>query len=173
VDVTQAVRRALGLLALAGFLVSLVVHVEALGGVDVQAAFPYVMLLHGGMFLVFGPFVLISRSDFSGKQSMRQLAAGLPRWVAVLCGLTFAYAFLNFVLFMVGYQGNPSMSDGKYLLLEHGRLIRELSASQYAAFKANEVRGFSGHWLVFYGIPAAYFLFWKKPESVPLANQAV
>ena len=65
------------------------------------------------------------------------------------------YALVNFALFMIGNQGNPSMSHGKYLLLDHGRLIHELSASQYAASKANEVRGFSGHWLVFYGVPAA------------------
>ena len=166
------VRRGLGLLALAGFLVSLAVHLETLRGVDVQAAFPYVMFLHMGIFLVFGPFILVSRSDFTGKQSMRQLAAGLPRWVVVVGCLTFAYAFLNFVLFMVGYQGNPSISNGKYLLLDHGRLVHELSASQYAAATANEVRGFSGHWLVFYGLPAAYFLLWKKPESVPLADPA-
>ncbi len=164
-DKTLVVRRALGVLALAGFLVSLAVHLEALRGVDVQGAFPHVMLLHMGVFLVFGPFVLMSRSDFTGMQSMWQLAAGLPRWAAVLGGLIFVYALVNFALFMIGNQGNPSMSHGKYLLLDHGRLIHELSASQYAASKANEVRGFSGHWLVFYGVPAAYFLLWKKPKS--------
>ena len=39
-DKTLVVRRALGVLALAGFLVSLAVHLEALRGVDVQGAFP-------------------------------------------------------------------------------------------------------------------------------------
>ncbi|MGO4703257.1 hypothetical protein [Dyella sp. 2RAB6] len=43
--------------------------------------------------------------------------------------------------------------------MNHGQLIREISATEYAGFKAEEVRGFSGHWMVFYFVPAAYFLF--------------
>jgi hypothetical protein len=56
--------------------------------------------------------------------------------------------------------------------MEHGKLIREITATQFAAFKANEVRGFSGHWMVFYFVPAAYFLFWK-PSSIPSPSSGV
>jgi hypothetical protein len=67
---------------------------------------------------------------------------------------------------MVGAEGgSPTIRDGQYLLLEHGKLIRELTASEYRALQTNEVRGFSGHWLVFFFVPAAYFLGNKSNKS--------
>jgi hypothetical protein len=70
------------------------------------------------------------------------------------------------MVFISGTEGgSPTIQDGKYLLLDHGKLIREITAGEYAAFRANQVRGFSGHWLIFYFVPAAYFLGWKSNNS--------
>jgi hypothetical protein len=75
----------------------------------------------------------------------------------------FAYAILNFLIFMkLTEGGNPSIQDGKYVLLNHGTLIREITQAEYHSFCANEVRGFSGHWLVFYFMPFAYFMLRNK-----------
>ena len=60
--------------------------------------------------------------------------------------------------------GSPSIQDGKFVLQSHGRLIRALTEPEYTAFKANEIRGFSGHWMVFYFVPFAYFLFYRAPK---------
>lgn len=37
----------------------------------------------------------------------------------------------------------------------HGQLIKTLTKQEYHHYKANELRGFSGHWLAFYGLAAA------------------
>jgi len=160
-------RAFLGTAAAVGFLASLLVHIAALFGVDVAARLPGVWLLHLGVFAVFVPFVLFARRDFGAQPSLLRISAALPRWVVVLGGAIFAYAIVNFIIFIAGTQGgSPTVQDGKYLLLNHGKLIREITAGEYAAFKANEVRGFSGHWLVFYFAPAAYFLGWKAPKPL-------
>ena len=157
--------RLIGLAALAGFVLSLVVHVSALLGFDVSAKVPYVWSLHVGIFFVFVPLVFSSRKAFGARPSLSEIRKAFPAWVVALGTLILAYAALNFFLFMLATDGgSPSIKDGKFILQSHGKFIRDLSASEYAAFKANEVRGFSGHWLVFYFLPFAYFMF-RKPEA--------
>lgn len=156
----QLLRITLGLAALLGFLLSLLVHIEALKGIDIGASVPYVSWLHAGMFLVFGPFVLISRKELGEDISLVDMAKRLPPWVGLLSIAIFIYVVLNFLLFMYhGVEADAVLKDGKYFLASHGRPIRELTAAESTAFKANELRGISGHWLIFYFVPAAYFLF--------------
>jgi hypothetical protein len=159
-------RYSLGVVALVGFLISLAAHVWALMGTDVASSMPSVWLLHVGIFVVFLPFVLLSRKDFTGNRFWFKMVKGLPWWVAVLGGGIFVYAIVNFVLFMAHREGGtPVVENGKYLLMEHGKLIREITLSEFAAFRANEVRGFSGYWLFFYFVSAAYFLF-RRPSPI-------
>ena len=158
------VRRFFGLLALLGFVLSLIAHLASLTGFDVAAKYPYVWGLHVGIFVVFFPFVLMSRKTLGRKPSFAQIRERFPLWVVAAGAIIFAYAMLNFLLFGLRTEGgSPSTHDGKFVLEEHGRFIRELSPAEYTSLKANEVRGFSGHWLVFYYIPFAYFMFYREP----------
>jgi hypothetical protein len=162
----QLLRSSVGVVALVGFVLALVTHLLALAGVDVAARVHYVWLLHVGIFVVFIPFVICVRMDFGSPPAMSQIRATLPHWASV-CGIAiFAYALVNFLIFMVGTEGGSAeIRDGKFLLLNHGTLIRELTAAQYAAFQLNDIRGFSGHWLVFYSVPAAYFLLGDRSNN--------
>jgi hypothetical protein len=156
----------LALAALFGFLLSLVVHILALSGMDVSAHWPTVWMLHLGIFVVFIPLVISNSKRLGAKPKFADFRADLPGWVLWLGVVFVAYSALNFILFILGTQGgSPDLRDGKYLLLNHGKLIRELTKAEYTALKANEVRGFSGHWLVFYYISFAYFMFVKKRSA--------
>lgn len=153
----------LALIALAGFVLALVVHAAALGGVDVADRMPVVWALHVGVFVVFVPFVFSMRKSLGSKPKWRQLRQALPGWVLLLCLGLMAYAAVNFLVSMQDMQGGSwSIADGKYILSDHGRLIREISAAQYHALQANLLRGFSGHWLVFYFLPFVWFMFGRK-----------
>ena len=153
----------IALIALLGFLVSLAVHISALSGIDVNTHWPSVWVLHFGIFVVFIPFVFSSRKAFGAKLKLAELRGSFPTWVIAVGIAIFAYAAVNFLLFMLATEGgNPDFRDGKYVLLSHGKLIRELTQAEYSSFRANEIRGFSGHWLVFYFVPFAYFMF-RKP----------
>ena len=161
--------RIFGLTALAGFIISLVVHLSALLGIDVSAHFAYVWLLHLGIFVVFFPFAFafFSRNTPGEKPTFTEIRTAFPTWVVVAGACVFTYAVVNFLLFMIATEGgNPAIKNGKYLLLNHGKLVRELTFGEYTAFRANEIRGFSGHWLVFYFFPFAYFVLRKKSTPI-------
>ncbi len=151
-------------LALAGFLVSLWVHVSALRGVDVSRAYPQVWGLHAGLFVVFLPMVFASRRLLGRKPTMRRWRDLLPRPVGLLCGAIFIYAIVNFLLATHSMPGgSPSVQDGQYVLNNHGQ-VTPITAAQYEAAKATELRMFSGHWMVFYFMPFAFFLFALGPR---------
>ncbi len=149
-----------------GFLLSLAVHVAALAGVDVSARVPTVWLLHAGIFVVFIPYVF-SNSRREDRKS-RDLLAALPRWARRAVIFLFGYMFINFAIFIFRASGgNPAMENGKYLLKSHGRVIREITREEYTALRANIVRGFSGHWMLFYFVPFGYFAFGTQHTGNP------
>lgn len=159
-------QRILGYASLIGFVTALVVHIAALTGIDVADRFPAVWGLHVGVFVVFIPFLFSSRKTLGPKPKFAQIRAAFPMWTVGLGICIFAYALVNFALFMLKTEGgNPSIEDGKFVLMNHGTLVRELSAAEYSSFKANVVRGFSGHWLVFYFVPFAYFMFHRESRA--------
>jgi hypothetical protein len=154
----------IGTIALVGFILSLVVHISSLLGLDVAAYFYGVWFLHLGIFAVCVPLAIYTRMD--SQPSLGQVATALPRWVVTVGVVICVYAVANFIIFIAGTEGgSPTIRDGKYLLLEHGKLIREITASEYTAFQVNALRGFSGHWLVFYFAPTIYFLFLSKSNN--------
>ena len=149
-----------------GFCLSFIVHVLALLGVNVLAKVPYLWLLHAGVFAVSIPAAISSRKIFGANPSFSAIRAVFPAWVVALGAVVFTYTLLNFSLFVLATDGgSPSMQNGKFVLQSHGRFIRELSFAQYTAFKANEVRGISGHWLVFYFISFVYFMCRRRTEA--------
>jgi hypothetical protein len=88
--------------------------------------------------------------------------APMPRWARYTVKAFFAYAFINFALFFfLSRGGTPDVRDGKYVLHNHGNVIRELSEDEYELQTAYVVRGFSGHWMIFYLVPALFFRYRK------------
>jgi hypothetical protein len=160
-----------GVAAAAGFLLAAVVHVAALLGHDVEARFPQAGLLHLGIFVVFIPFIVFARQELGNQPDLFQFSASVPRWAATVAAIIMVYAVANFFLSMAHTQGgSPTVENGKYLLIDHGKLIRELTVAEYHALKADVTRRFSGHWLMFYFISAAYLLFGKRP-GLPVQSQ--
>src|SRR5690606_21313269 len=141
---------------------SLGTHAWAVLGNDIASQFPKIWLLHLGMFVVFVPLVLISRYDLGSDPEQEGWAAGLPAWAKILGFCILAYAALNFLLLLAHTGGgSPVVREEKFVLLNHGKVVREISELEYAALSAGQVRGFSGLWLVFYYWPTAYFLLRK------------
>lgn len=125
----------LRLIAVAGFLASLIVHVLALTGL----AGPFgseIWLLHIGVVVVWFPTILIERRLTGGARQAdfwKAPCRGCPGWVNAGVRVLGGYALLNFVIFV-------------------------LQISRYPANEAPDVimyRGLSGHWMFFYYIGAA------------------
>lgn len=121
------------LLALAsiGFLCSALVHVAALLGI-VPPGGDAVYALHAGIFVIWFPVVFLAMRISQGRRGFKSwgpLLSGCPVWLRVFLLALFAYAFVNFFLAMHGKVGHPQQSG---------------------AVAPATLRGFSGHWMLFY-----------------------
>lgn len=151
--------RTLGRIALAGFFLSLLVHVLTFAGINVPSRFPYVWGLHIGMFLVWIPFVLLNRT---GKT-----VSVAPIWAQVIVALVFAYAMLNLLLSdSLGGRGGPDIVSGQYVLTSHGRVLAHVTETEYLMYRARELRTFSAVWMMFYVLPGVYPFFWHERSSI-------
>jgi hypothetical protein len=167
--------------AVAGWLLGLTVHLLALAHINASDTVPFVMLLHVGIFIVWIPMVLkLRKNDELQKTKLdgggpyyffRFLRKTAPGWMVNISIICLVYAVINFALFFLSEHGTASiLADGRYELHDRGNHVRFLTQDEYYQLRANELRGFSGHWLAFYSIAAvALFPFSglgrKKPDT--------
>jgi|SRR5579871_473396 len=163
----MAPKRVLGGIAVVGFGASLVVHLLTVAGLDVSERMPYVFGPHFGIFVVFLPFLISSDSNFHRRPSLGDIISGAPTWSSILIVLLLAYGVVNFLVcgrLMEG--GGAEIVNGEYVLANHGKVLAHIGETEYHLRRAYELRMFSGGWLLFYWVPAVYFLFWQAPTSV-------
>lgn len=150
-------KRSIGWIALGGFIISLAVHAAAIVGTDVQEHLPFIWILHVGMFVVFVPMVLAVRKQ-PQRGNIMALLGTFPPWARILTPLLFVYVIVNFGIFMIGSaDGTPALREGRYVLQRRGEVLREISATEFHERNAAVLRGFSGHWLLFYFVPLVFF----------------
>jgi hypothetical protein len=163
--------------AVTGWTLGLIIHILSIADFDITEKVPFVWLLHIGIFAVwisaireltkneefqaFQQSGMLNKMDYLGFYKI--IFKQTPTWLTIIAIGGIFYAFINFMLFFISQIGTPDIKDGQYILHSHGQLIKTLTEQEYHHYKANEVRGFSGHWLAFYGIAAAIlFPFGKK-----------
>ena len=140
-------------LAAVGLVLSAAVHFSTFAGVDPLDLAPWVWALHIGLFVVFVPAAALANGAKTGKaQSLASQFPHAPRWMAWMTGLFFAYAFVNFAVFIfLMREGSPTRrDDGTYAITNHGHTLREISAEEFHRRQGYVARGFSGHWMLFY-----------------------
>ncbi len=141
--------------------------------------------LHLGAIVVFGAMVMVlvakkkgkrparkteesyltwwSNAIYEDQKSMTEIIRSFPMTIRILCAGVFLYTLVNFALFIINSEGGgPFAENGKYFLKSHGRVVRELSEQEFYRFRAYELRGFSGHWILFSLIPTVYFARFRR-----------
>ena len=136
--------------AAAGFILSLIAHLLSILGVR-QPGGDIVFFLHMGIFVIWIPAVFLSQ----GRRN-KDILDQIPRWMKYTISVLFVYALLNFAYFMTVAPKRGS---------------KEIN--QHPA-PAKVVRGFSGHWMIFYG--AGFAMLWKawkdkKLQSLPITGR--
>lgn len=124
------------LASVAGLLLSVTAHVCALTGWP-QPMGNAVMALHGGIFAIWFPAVLVANrlvADTPRKHYWKAALRGCPLWMRGITLAFFVYALVNFAAAM-------------------GKLPARAQKGQPA--DAATVRVFSGHWMLFYSAGAA------------------
>ncbi len=142
-----------GLLAWVGFFASLAVHFSTFSPGGASADQPSFFALHILMFLVFIPAVLVSnRLGFDMNKD------GFTGWAGTLITVAFVYAMLNFGLFIYDGWGHKVERRGQgYVWRENNQEKRPATEAEYEYWQRRVVRGFSGHWMMFYLYPALFF----------------
>jgi hypothetical protein len=142
-----------------GLCASLIVHLLTYKLVDVFYLFPEAQLLHIGMFVGVLAMLVSLRNKYGGSLTQQDIPkAALPAWAWRLVYAAAIYTAVNFALFFSNsVGGSPDIRDGRYVLADHAKIIRELSEDEYHIQQAYVARGFSGHWILFYLLPALYF----------------
>jgi len=115
------------LLALVGFMASLIAHLAGYAGIERPFGFdPWP--LHAGIFIVWLPTILAAQKlskGFPQSEMWKASLRGCPNWMRYVLYALFGYAFLSFFAFFLSIGGSIETEAGT-------------------------IRGFSGHWLIFY-----------------------
>jgi len=104
--------------------------------------------------------ILDAKKEFGEveKSKLYDLVRSTPDLMKLLVFMVVLYALGNFfysVLHLM--EGSPSLRGGSYIVENRGELIREITLEEYEKLKRLEIRAFSGHWLIFFLMPTAYF----------------
>lgn len=178
----KTIQKFLFYLAATGFTLGLIVHFLSIADIIVTNKVPFVWVLHLGIFMVFVPAlfffkrnVILQTNQQSGIQnripSLRfyhtiYKRKRIPNWLVITAITAFFYGIINFMLFMYNSRlGTPDFFEGQYILHKHGQLVKILTEQEYHHYKANEIRGFSGLWLVFYSISATLLFPFNPPKK--------
>jgi len=143
-------------LSIVGLFLGLVVHIYSLFGIDVGETIQFIWGLHIGVFIVWFPAILelAQRPEFKNRRFNNRmknkefygiLFKDTPKPMQVITMVFLAYAIINFFLFVSGNFGIGGVTESQAI---------ETTSN------ANEIRGFSGHWMLFYSMAAA--ILWPK-----------
>jgi len=151
------IRRSLVYIAGLGLLASAAAHVATFLGVNPKRAMPGVMVLHLLTFIVGIPAAFMARKACAKDDPWSFwgiITRHAPLWMKVLPMVLLPYSFFNFfhTSFVLNQRGVPSTSLGLKALVSHGKVIRRLTDEEYERHQAYSVRGYSGHWMLFYAV---------------------
>jgi hypothetical protein len=150
--------------ALAGWLMSLIVHLLSIFDVYFGDNLHFDVCLSIGIFFIWGPAIFISRAEKELKQPDDLHDQGnifsdiekIPRWLLVIAVVSFIYASVNFWVCLNGYSAE--IYNGQYVLMEKSTFIKYLTRHEYVHYKANEARLSTGHCMAFYAVGAVMLL---------------
>ena len=143
----------LGMYGLLGLTLAIAAHASTFTSDPMRPEHPLFWMLHIGIFPLFFAMMLRLRawSDVIpgriGRARSRlrtnELKPYFPPWAFTLGAILFAYAIVNFFL------------AGSHLPSSHHVRATPVSLEQ----ARYTVRAFSGHWMIFYAVPALFFTY--------------
>ena len=139
-------------LAACGLALSIGAHCMVLAGVPIPGG-KLVWGLHVGIFVVWIPTVLTSMrtTRYANRKDFWKIAlAGCPLWMRRGFYVLFGYGILNFVVFMATTANQPKQQ-------------------RIGDTPPSVVRGFSGHWMIFYG--AAFAVLYSRIHAPELDRE--
>lgn len=156
-------RRCLACVAACGLAAALATYVDSFIGATFETVFRWAIFLHLGIFALLVPMYAVEYSRIEqSKFFWDAIWRGPPRWGVRAIQLAFLFFAIHFLLFLLqSHAASPEIQNGRYVLNNHGQIVRELTASEYRWLKGSELRLFATGWLSFY---SALLLYWWFPR---------
>ena len=88
------------------------------------------------------------------------------KWIRTLFTVVFIFCFLNFLVLMIQTNGTIGISNGKYVIENHGTVLKEISSSEYMRLKSYESRVLSCICLVLSVLPMTIFYSQLKRKNL-------
>lgn len=166
--------------AIAGWSLALAFILLTFAKIDVAEKLRFIWIMHIGVLVVW-VFIFIMlinnkekseipqaerRSNFNIFPFIRKLTGDAPVWLRTMAISSIVFMCINFLLFFLTRNGSPAIMKGEFVLHSHGNVIRILTEREYLHYRANELRGFSGLWLGFYGLAAAILFPFAFPKAL-------
>ncbi len=173
-------RKLLAVVSFGCFLGSFIVHFSAVFEITLIRSEWVFFLIHFGMFI---PLILMTLC-FQKEHKIYKLNDNedywnrffqpMPTWTRYFVYFVFGYVILNFFLMIPSSsQVKTAIVNEKYVLvpIKSGNpaqnILREISKSEFEQQNSYETRLISGHWLLFYLIPALFFWFERGKQNSP------
>lgn len=156
-----------GIIALACVILALAVHVAAIRGIDVEAAWPDVWLLQAAPFplLILAVVTAGVVAEQGGRLRFREFVALIPMSAQILLALGLIYAIAALLVFTsLAGAGAPFVKDGRFFFNDHGT-IREVSEALFHFQRSQSVRLYSSVWLYLYLCSTVYLLGAKRKPT--------
>lgn len=123
------------------------------------------------VFLIVAPMLIQQQqkkkptSIFDEKStSFEDVLNKLPMWVGLLTLAVIIYMGYSFIQSMSVLKGQAAITDGSFSIVNHGH-VTFVSKAEYIQHKIYELRFWSAHLLIFYLIPAIYYLIYANQLS--------
>jgi len=157
----QVVRRSLAIVSVCGLVASIVIYVASYRGATMDGIARWAIALHIGIFVLLLPMYAAEYSSVRQRTFFwKGFTQGMPKWIVPSIKLLSLFFAVHFVLFLTqSHASAPEIKDGKYVLSDHGRIVRALTQSEYFRLKGAELRLFATGWMFFYFVPTAYWWF--------------
>lgn len=131
-----------------GFLVSLVINICTFGKPPYYAPVAALLLLQLGAFAAIGITILAGFQTGKIRWTWQFLRCA-PRWLRCVAAVTLVYCFVTFLVFCSN-KGTPEHRDGKLVLADGGKIVKELTPEEFAWYRAIGTRWGSCGWMVFF-----------------------
>lgn len=88
------------------------------------------------------------------KNLISEIFGDVPRWMKVSSALLFAYVFINFFacIYLLDGGSPERMADQSLVLKSKGKILRNLTPTEYRHAQAVQIRMLTGHMLVFFTV---------------------
>jgi hypothetical protein len=137
------------ILSAIGFLLSAIVSVATIFGINPMETIPSLWWLHVGMIVLFLPMLIFSKKLFSSPEAIWKQ---WPLWMKASVIFLAVYTLTNaYIADSMLKGGGPGIIDGQEVLHNHGAVIRKLTHEEYRMYECYETRAFAAWWVLGYG----------------------